>query len=62
MKNLGYTLDCILVNGILKRNQRIALAGASGPVFSNIKLILTPNEAKEIRDATLGNFKNHEWI
>lgn len=51
-EGFGFTLDCILVNGILKRGQKIVLAGQRGPIVSTIRNLLTPKEAKEIREAS----------
>lgn len=59
---LGFTLDCILVNGVLKRGQRVAMAGPGAAIFSTVRQILTPAEAREIRDAALGTFRRHESI
>lgn len=61
-EGFGYTLDCILVNGMLKRGQRIVVAGQKGPIVSTIRNLLTPKEAKEIREASAYDYQRHDEI
>lgn len=59
---LGFTIDCILVNGELKRNDQVVLASLNGPVVTRIKELLTPQEAREIRERGTSNYKHNESL
>ncbi|CAL6030188.1 Translation_initiation factor IF-2 [Hexamita inflata] len=61
-EGFGYTLDCILVNGYLKRNQKIVIAGQKGPIVTTIRNILTPKEAKEMREISAYDYERHEIV
>ena len=49
--NEGYwtTIDCILVDGKIKKEDQIVLLGFKGPIVTKVKAILTPHPMKEMR-------------
>jgi translation initiation factor 5B len=48
-KSYGTTLDVILVNGALHRNDTIVIGGMEGPIVTRIKTLLTPAAMIEMR-------------
>jgi translation initiation factor 5B len=48
-EGIGTTLDVILVNGVLKVNDSIVVAGLNGPISTHIRALLTPEPLKELR-------------
>ncbi len=42
MEGLGTTVDCVLVNGMLREGDKIIVCGLSGPITSRIKALKTP--------------------
>lgn len=58
----GYTIDCILVNGELHRGDTIVLAGLNGPIVTKIRELLTPQEAREIREKGTANYKRNDKL
>lgn len=57
---LGATMDCILINGELHENDEICLCGQTGPIFTRIRSILTPQPMKEMR--VKGAYEHHRTI
>lgn len=45
----GTTIDCILVDGKLRKDDQIVLLGFRGPIITKIKALLTPHPMKEMR-------------
>ena len=45
---MGVTIDIILVNGILKVDDKIILSGLNGVIETTIKALLTPHPLKEM--------------
>lgn len=56
----GTTIDCILIDGKLKRDDKIVLLGFEGPIKTKIRAILTPHPMKEMR--VKGEYIVHEVI
>lgn len=45
----GTTIDCILVDGMIKKEDQIVLLGFNGPIITKVKALLTPHPMKEMR-------------
>lgn len=45
----GTTIDCILVDGKIKKDDQIVLLGFRGPIVTKVKALLTPHPMKEMR-------------
>lgn len=56
----GTTIDCLLVDGVLHKDDRIVVAGFTGPIVTKVKAILTPHPMKEMR--VKGEYIYHELI
>lgn len=57
---LGATIDVILVDGVIKRDDKIMLYGFEGPIKTKIKALLTPHPMKEMR--INNEYKYHDII
>lgn len=49
IEGYGTTIDCILVDGKIKKDDQIVLLGFKGPIVTKVKAILTPHPMKEMR-------------
>lgn len=49
IEGLGTTIDVVLSNGILHEGDRVVLCGLNGPIATNIRALLTPPPARELR-------------
>lgn len=49
LEGYGTTIDVILVDGVIKKDDQIVLLGFQGPIVTKVKAILTPHPMKEMR-------------
>ncbi|KPA84362.1 putative translation initiation factor IF-2 [Leptomonas pyrrhocoris] len=56
----GFTIDVILINGNLHEGNDICLCGQNGPVFTQIRSLLTPKPLREMR--VRGEYDHHKSI
>lgn len=47
------------MNGILRKGDRIVFAGQEGGIATTVRGLLTPKEAKEIREESAADYENH---
>ncbi|CAN6329169.1 unnamed protein product, partial [Urochloa humidicola] len=59
-KDFGTTIDVVLINGALRKGDRIVVCTKQGPVTTNIRYLLTPYPMKELK--AKGVYKHHEEI
>ncbi|OEL29788.1 Eukaryotic translation initiation factor 5B [Dichanthelium oligosanthes] len=59
-KDFGTTIDVVLINGALRRGDRIVVCTKQGPVTTNIRYLLTPYPMKELK--VKGVYKQHEEL
>jgi translation initiation factor 5B len=57
IEGLGTTIDCILVNGVLKEGDEMVVCTVNGPVVTSIRSLLTPYPMKEMR--VKGEYVHH---
>jgi translation initiation factor 5B len=56
----GFTIDVILINGNLHEGDDICLCGQNGPIFTQIRSLLTPKPMREMR--VRGEYDHHKSI
>lgn len=49
LEGYGTTIDAMLVDGVIKKDDQIVLLGFDGPIVTKVKTILTPHPMKEMR-------------
>jgi len=49
IEGYGTTIDCMLVDGCIKKDDTIVVLGFEGPIVTKVKAILTPHPMKEMR-------------
>ena len=49
IEGYGTTIDCMLVDGRIKKDDQIVVLGFDGPIVTKVKAILTPHPMKEMR-------------
>lgn len=42
----GATIDCLLLDGSIKKDDQIVLLGFQGPIITKVKALLTPQPMK----------------
>lgn len=60
IEGMGTTIDCILVDGVIKKDDKIVLMGFEGPIITKIRALLTPHPMKEMR--VKGEYIHHDVI
>ncbi|CAD8169001.1 unnamed protein product [Paramecium octaurelia] len=56
----GTTIDCLLIDGQIKKDDKIILAGFQGPIVTKVRALLTPHPMKEMR--VKGEYIHHDVI
>lgn len=56
----GTTIDCLLIDGQIKKDDKIILAGFQGPIVTKVRALLTPHPMKEMR--VKGEYIHHDII
>jgi len=56
----GTTIDAILVDGTIRKDDRIVLMGFGGPIVTKVRALLTPHPMKEMR--VKGEYIHHDFI
>lgn len=56
----GFTIDVVLINGILHEGDNVCICGANGPIFTQIRSLLTPQPMREMR--VRGDYIHHKEI
>lgn len=46
IEGYGTTIDCMLVDGKLKKDDQIVVLGFEGPIVTKVKALLTPHPMK----------------
>ena len=46
IEGYGTTIDCLLVDGVIKKEDQIVLLGFEGPITMKVKALLTPHPMK----------------
>ncbi|RLM99383.1 eukaryotic translation initiation factor 5B-like [Panicum miliaceum] len=59
-KDFRTTIDVVLINGALRKGDRIVVCTKQGPVTTNIRYLLTPYPMKELK--AKGVYKHHEEL
>lgn len=49
-KGLGMSLDLVLYDGTIKRNDQVIISGKNGPIETKVKALLKPKPLDEMRD------------
>jgi translation initiation factor 5B len=59
-KDLGTTIDVVLINGVLHKGDQVNVCTKQGPVTTTIRDLLTPHPLKELR--VKGIYKHHKEL
>ena len=49
IEGYGTTIDCMLVDGRIKKDDQFVILGFEGPIITKVKALLTPHPMKEMR-------------
>ncbi len=49
IEGYGTTIDCLLVDGKIKKDDTIVVLGFEGPIVTKVKALLTPHPMKQMR-------------
>ncbi|XP_014757754.2 eukaryotic translation initiation factor 5B [Brachypodium distachyon] len=60
VKDLGATIDVVLINGVLHQGDQVIVCTEQGPVTTVIKDLLTPHPMKELK--AKGIYKHHKEL
>uniref|UniRef100_A0A0A9D332 Eukaryotic translation initiation factor 5B n=1 Tax=Arundo donax TaxID=35708 RepID=A0A0A9D332_ARUDO len=60
IKDLGTTIDAVLINGTLRRGDQIVVCTKQGPVTTSIRYLLTPRPIKDQR--AKGLYRHHDEL
>jgi len=60
IEGLGTTIDVVLLNGTLRLDDQIVIAGIAGPIVTKIRGLLTPQPMKEMR--VKNDYVHHQSI
>lgn len=60
VEGLGTTVDVMLINGVLKEGDRIAVCTLGGPVITHIRSLVTPHPLREMR--VKGDYLHHKTL
>ncbi|EMS50586.1 Eukaryotic translation initiation factor 5B [Triticum urartu] len=59
-KDLGTTIDVVLINGVLRQGDQVIVCTKQGPVTTIIRDLLTPHPMKELK--AKGAYKHHKEV
>ncbi|XBI41139.1 hypothetical protein VPH35_125633 [Triticum aestivum] len=59
-KDLGTTVDVVLINGVLRQGDQVIVCTKQGPVTTIIRDLLTPHPMKELK--AKGAYKHHKEV
>lgn len=57
---IGFTIDVVLINGVLNEGDNVCVCGSNGPIFTQIRALLTPQPMREMR--VRGDYIHHKSI
>ena len=60
IEGLGTTVDVIIADGVLKKDDRIVLAGINGPIDTRIRALLSPQPMRELR--VKADYIHHKFV
>jgi translation initiation factor 5B len=46
LEGYGTTIDCMLVDGLIKKDDQFVILGFEGPIVTKVKALLTPHPMK----------------
>ena len=61
-KGLGFTLDAIIYDGVLRKGDEVVVGGAAEPVVTRVKALFKPKPLSELRDGRSGFVQVEEVV